>query len=89
MSEAEPLQSLFSTLRFQLDRVRTEYNAEANHSKVHRDYFEGSIKQLKLCQIDPSPNFHIAEAKWDLFKITISDGDFQSILTQCETMLQI
>ena len=90
MSEAESLQSLSPTLGFQLpNRIRTEYGAEVIHSKVHRDYFEGSIKQLNLCQIDPSPNFHIGEAKWDLFKITISDGAFQSVLAQCEAMLQI
>ena len=89
-SEVEPVQSLLSpTLRSKIARILTEYGAEAIHSKIHREYFEGSIKELKLCQVDPTSNFYITEAKWDLFKITIADTGWQSTLKQCETMLKI
>ena len=70
---------------FYLDRLRTEYMMEAKHSKIHQDYYKGSIKQFNLAQIHRS-NFGLAEAKWDLFKITLSDNGSKSTLSKCKTL---
>ena len=71
----------------QMDKQTTEYIMESMHSKIHRDYYSGSIKQFNLAQIDRRPNLDLTEAKWDLFKITLSDNGTQSTLSQCETTL--
>ena len=70
---------------FYLDKLRTEYMMEAKHSKIHQDYYKGSIKQFNLGQIQ-RPNFGLAEAKWDLFKITLSDNGSKSTLSKCKTL---
>ena len=72
-----------------LDRQRTEYVLESMHSKIHRDYYSGSIKQFNLEQIDLRPNWDLAEAKWDLFKITLSDNGTKSTLSQCKTIIDV
>ena len=54
--------------------LKKQYYAELVHSEAHRDYHMGSIKQFKsLIQIDERPDSEIKEAKWDLFKISMSD----------------
>ena len=54
--------------------LKKKYYAELVHSEAHRDYHMGSIKQFKsLVQIDERPDTEIKEAKWDLFKISMSD----------------
>ena len=73
---------------FYLDKLRTEYFMEATHSKIHQDYYKGSIKQFNLSQIDRRPNCDLKEAKWDLFKITLSDNGSKSTLSKCKTILK-
>lgn len=41
-------------------------------AEARRDFYTGVIKEIKnLVQFDPTPNFHLKEAKWELYKITL------------------
>ena len=71
---------------FSFDKLRTEYFMEGMHSKLHQEYYNGSIKQFNLAQIDRRPNCDLKEAKWDLFKITLSDNGSKSTLSKCKTI---
>ena len=54
--------------------LQKDYHAALVHSETHRDFYMGSIKQFKtLSQVDIKPDYELKEAKWDLFKISMSD----------------
>ena len=63
------------------------YFSELVYHEAHRDYHEGSFKEFKaLKQIGP-PDHEVKEAKWDLFKISMSDivrNSFSGIM-QCKS----
>ena len=52
---------------------KKHYFSELVYYETHRNYHEGSFKEFKaLKQIGP-PDHELNEAKWDLFKISMSD----------------
>ena len=65
---------------------KKHYLSEIVYYEAHRDYHEGSFKEFKaLKQIGP-PDHELNEAKWDLFKISMSDivrNSFSGIM-QCK-----
>ena len=71
--------------------LKKKYYAELVHSETHRDYHMGSIKQFKtLVQMDKKADTEIKEAKWDLFKISMSDiaRNSMAALFKCKICLK-
>ena len=52
--------------------ARNKYS-ELVYAEAHRDYHIGSIKAFKALNQVGAPDLDLQEAKWDLFKISMSD----------------
>ena len=65
---------------------KTHYYAEIAYFEVHRGYHEGLIKEFKALKQIGAPDHGLSEAKWDLFKISMSDIVRNSFITilNCE-----
>lgn len=65
------------------------YHSELVYAEAHRDYHIGSIKAFKALKQIGAPDFELQEAKWDLFKISMSDilrNSFAGRL-KCESLI--
>ena len=65
------------------------YYSELVYAEAHRDYHIGSIKAFKTLNQVGAPDLELQEAKWDLFKISMSDILRNSIAgrLKCECMI--
>ena len=65
------------------------YYSELVYAEAHRDYHIGSIKTFKALNQVGAPDLELQEAKWDLFKISMSDILRNSCagMLKCECMI--
>lgn len=65
---------------------KKHYYSEIAYFEAHRDYHQGSIKEFKTLKQIGTPDHELNEAKWDLFKISMSDIVRNSFITilNCE-----
>lgn len=68
---------------------KKHYYSEIAYFEAHRDYHEGSIKEFKTLKQIGAPDLELQEAKWDLFKISMSDIARNSFITilNCECVI--
>ena len=52
---------------------KKHFYSELVYYGAHREYHEGSIKEFKALNQVGTPDHELQEAKWELFKITMSD----------------
>ena len=62
--------------------------SEIVYYEAHREYHEGAIKEFKALNQVGTPDHDLREAKWELFKISMSDITRNSVAgrLQCECM---
>ena len=72
-----------------MDLEAESYYSELVYAETHRDYHSGSIKAFKTLNQVGAPDLELKEAKWDLFKISMSDILRNSIAgrLKCECMI--
>ena len=65
------------------------FYSELVYYEAHREYHCGSIKEFKALSQVGTPDHELQEAKWELFKITMSDITRNSVSgrLQCECMI--
>ena len=63
--------------------------SEIVYYEAHREYHQGGIKEFKALEQVGTPDHDLREAKWELFKITMSDITRDSVVgrIKCECMI--
>ena len=65
---------------------KKQLNSELVYYEAHREYHTGSIKEFKALNQVGTPDHDLQEAKWELFKISMSDITRNSVVgrLQCK-----
>ena len=57
------------------DVLKRNFLTALRKAEAKRDFYTGLIKEIKhLEQFDPTPNIELREAKWEVYKVTISNS---------------
>ena len=57
------------------DDMKQNFLTTLRKAEAKRDFYTGLIKEIKhLEQFDPTPNIELAEAKWEVYKVTIANS---------------